>query len=355
MKKQEKTFRILIIRFSSIGDIVLTSPVTRHLRKIYPKAELDYLTKTEYAPLAQALPGFDHVVSFEIPNGIWALSARLRRKSYDLVVDLHGSIRSRLVTLLTNGNQVVRYNKQRVARIALIASNRNKRSWEINHTVDRYLDIINKLGDGEILPIAKTYLSEIDRLPQLIVKKSISIEIMNSLTKAGIKSESSIVGIAPSASHSTKRWRPDYFAIVADYLVEVHGMTILLLGGADDSIVTKKVVSAMKTSALNWFGRTNLLQLAAAIKQCRILISNDSGPMHIATAVGTPALGIFGSTHPQLGFAPLGPQDTMVSLNLPCSPCSLHGDRVCRFGTQACLEDLSPQHIINEIENRYFA
>ena len=77
--------------------------------------------------------------------------------------------------------------------------------------------------------------------------------------------------------------------------------------------------------------------------------------MHIATAVGTPALGIFGSTHPQLGFAPLGPQDTMVSLNLPCSPCSLHGDRVCRFGTQACLEDLSPQHIINEIENRYFA
>ena len=126
----------------------------------------------------------------------------------------------------------------------------------------------------------------------------------------------------------------------------------MLLGGEGDRQIADKVARIMKERSVNWSGKTDLSLLPAAIKRCHILVSNDSGPMHVATAVGTPTVAIFGATHPRLGFAPLGPGDTAVTLDLPCSPCSLHGNRSCRFGTHACMEDLPSQHVIAELKTR---
>ena len=354
MTVSEAPSRILIVRFGSMGDIVLTSPVTRRLCRICPGAEIDFLTRTEYAPLARLLPGVSQVECFEPEKGLWELVLRLRRRRYDLVIDLHGNIRSRLVELAGNARRVARYEKRRFARMAMVAMSR--RSTSIPHTVDRYLEVFDKLDAGGGLDAGGAssrggaVRAAEDRLPQLIVDDDASAEVAERLAEAGIVPEVPVLGVAPGASHAPKRWPPDRFARVADHLAEAHGMGILLLGSGGDRPVVSEVAGAMKRPAVDWSGATDLSLLPAAVKRCRLLVSNDSGPMHVSTAVCTPVVGVFGATHPRLGFSPLGPDDTAVSLDLPCSPCSLHGDRACRFGTHACMEDLPHQRVIDAAE-----
>ena len=352
----ETPSRILVIRFSSMGDIVLTSPVTRQLSRICPDAEIDFLTREEYASLARALPGIVQVQRFEPERGLWALVARLRRRRYDLVIDLHGSIRSRLVRLAGNARRAVRYDKRRIARMALVA--RSGGSVTVPHTVDRYLEVLEAF-DGKTVcdetPSDGAPDASISKLPELIVEDSAEAEVASRLADGGIGPEDPVLGLAPGASHRPKRWPPDRFARVADHLAAVHGMSVLLLGSEEDRPVAAEVAGAMEEPALDWTGETDLALLPAAVKRCRHLVCNDSGPMHVATAVGTPVTGVFGATHPRLGFAPLGPEDAAVSLDLPCSPCSLHGNRACRFGTHACMEDLPSQSVIAEAKRRLSA
>ncbi len=350
-----------------MGDIVLTSPVTRQLAAMYPGTEMDFLTRADFAPLAQALPGVTGVQRFEPEEGLRPLVVRLRRRRYHLTLDLHGNIRSRLVGLAGNTGQIVRYDKQRFARMALVA--RSGSSAAVPHTVDRYLEVLSRLparampggtssrtSSREGTPYATGGTSPSgDRLPELIVAASAKDEVAACLAKEGIGPEDSVLGVAPGASHGPKRWPPDRFARVADRLAAAHGMRVLLLGSERDRPLTRKVADAMTEPALDWSGRTDLALLPAVVKRCRRLISNDSGPMHVATAVGTPVVGVFGATHPRLGFSPLGPEDAAVSLDLPCSPCSLHGDRNCRLGTHACMLDLSPRQVIAEVERRLSA
>jgi len=350
MAVPEAPSRILIIRFSSMGDIVLTSPVTQRLSKIYPRAEIEFLTRAEYASIARALPGVTNVEIFQPQKGLWQLVSNFRRRRYDLLIDLHGNIRSRLVALVSDAQYVTRYDKRRFARMLMVAI--SAQSIFVPHTVDRYLDVLQRLNNSNIGTSAEPSLTKKDKLPRLVVDASASAEVANRLAEAGIESDVPVLGVAPGASHAPKRWLPDRFAEVADHVAEFHGMVILLIGGAEDRPIADKIAKAMRRQAVNWSGKTDLSLLPAVVKRCRILVSNDSGPMHVATAVGTPIVGIFGATHPRLGFAPLGIEDTAVTLDLPCSPCSLHGDRVCRFGTHACMEDLTSQRVINELNTR---
>ncbi len=355
----ETPSRILAIRFSSMGDIVLTSPVTRRLSKICPGAEIDFLTRNEYASLARSLPGVSQVQCFEPEKGLWRIVSRLRRKRYDLVVDLHGNIRSRLVGLAGGGRRVVRYDKRRFTRMAMVALPR--RSAAVPHTVDRYLDVLNALegidaggagGPRDAASHDDAPGKHEDRTPELIVDASAEEEVAERLAIAGIGPEVPVLAVAPGAAHGPKRWPPDRFARVADQLAKTHGMRVLLLGSDRDRSVVAEVSGAMTERAVDWSGATDLTLLPAAVSRCQLMVSNDSGPMHVATAVGTPVVGVFGATHPRLGFAPLGPDDAAVSLDLTCSPCSLHGDRACRFGTHACMEDLPPERVISEAERR---
>ncbi|MCY3771107.1 MAG: lipopolysaccharide heptosyltransferase II [Gemmatimonadetes bacterium] len=353
MIQSERPSRILVIRFSSMGDIVLTSPVTRQLSRICPDAELDFLTRDEYAPLARALPGVARVQCFEPEQGHWRLVARLRRRRYDLAIDLHGNIRSRLVGLAGMARRVIRYDKRRFARMAIVR--RRRRSRSVPHTVDRYLEVLGSVlappeqGDGS--PEGARYTGE-HRIPELIVRRSAVDEVANRLAEAGIGPDAPVLGVAPGASHGPKRWPPERFARVADHMARSRDMTILLLGSEGDRPVAGEVARVMGRQAVDWTGTTDLSLLPAAVQRCALLVSNDSGPMHVATAVGTPVVGVFGATHPRLGFAPVGPADAAVTLDLSCSPCSLHGNRACRFRTHACMEELDPRRVISEAECR---
>lgn len=339
-----------------MGDIVLTSPVTRRLSRIYPNAAVDILTHEAYGALARALPGVSEVECLEPAAGLPRLVMRLRRKRYDLVIDLHGNLRSGLVVLTGNGRRVLRYDKRRLARMAIVR--RRRRSRAVPHTVDRYLATLDGLeadgapGSRGPSPDDRTHGTVDDRLPELEVEDSAAAAVNERLTAEGIGPEVPLLAVAPGASHGPKRWPAERFARVADHMAGSRHMKTLLLGSEGDRPVAGEVAGAMESPVVDWTGTTDLALLPAAIQRCGLLVGNDSGPMHVATAVGTPVVGVFGATHPRLGFAPLGPADAAVTLDLPCSPCSLHGDRACRFRTHACMEDLPARRVIEEVERR---
>ena len=364
MTDSETPTRILVIRFSSMGDIVLTSPVTRQLGRLFPDAEIDFLTRSEYAPLARTLPGVTDVECLSPETGLWRLVSRLRERRYDLAIDLHGNLRSRLVAMAGIAGRVLRYDKRRFARMAIVR--RRRRSRTVPHTIDRYLEVLERLDAAgahglkvlERLDAADgsgrggTQSDAEKRLPQLNVDAAAAAMVEERLADAGIGPDIRVLGVAPGASHSPKRWPPERFARVADHMAQSRDMKILLLGSEADRPVAGEMAHAMERPAVDWSGATDLATLPAAVRRCALLVSNDSGPMHVATAVGTPVVGVFGATHPRLGFAPVGPEDAAVTLDLPCSPCSLHGNRACRFRTHACMEELEPRRVIDEAERR---
>ena len=362
MTVSETPSRILVIRFSSMGDIVLSSPVTRQLGRLFPDAEIDFLTRSEYVSLARALPEVASVQRFDPGTGLLSLVSRLRERRYDLAIDLHGNLRSRLVVVAGIAARVLRYDKRRFARMAIVR--RRRRSRPVPHTIDRYLEVLDRLetaaspgpGASPVLKGAPGLEGAHDaaekRLPQLKVDDAAAAMVEERLAGAGIGPDVRVLGVAPGASHGPKRWPPERFARVADHLAESRDLKVLLLGSEADRPVTGEVARAMECPAVDWTGATDLAMLPAAVRRCALLVSNDSGPMHVATAVGTPVIGVFGATHPRLGFAPVGPADAAVTLDLPCSPCSLHGNRACRFRTHACMVELDPRRVIDEAERR---
>ena len=328
---------------------MLTSPVTREVRRRWPKAEIEFLTRSEYAALAGALPGVSRVKVFEPDRGLSRLIFGLRGRRYDLAIDLHGNIRSRMVGLAGGARRVVRYDKQRLARMAVVS--RPGGSASVPHTVDRYLAVLDLPGSaGGFQGDAGSEPER--RRPELHVDGRAAEEVEDRLAGAGIGPHIPVIGVAPGASHGPKRWPPRKFARVAGHMARSRETKIVLLGSKADRKIAGEVAKAMDHPVLDWTGTTDLVLLPAAIKRCQLLLSNDSGPMHVATAVGTPVIGLFGATHPRLGFGPLGPADAAVTLDLPCSPCSLHGDRACRFRTHACMEDLSAEEVIAVAERR---
>lgn len=333
-----------------MGDIVLTSPVTRQLSRICPGAEIDFLTRAEYAPLVRALAGLRAVECFEPGTGLWRLITRLRERRYDLVIDLHGNLRSRLIAAAVIAGRVLRYDKRRLSRMAIVR--RRRRSRSVPHTVDRYLEVLDKFDAAAASHRENAHTAGEKRLPQLKVDARAVATVEERLAKAGIGPEVPVLGVAAGASHGPKRWPPERFARVAEHMARTRDMRILLLGSEEDRPVAGEVARVLGRQAVDWTGATDLALLPAAVQRCALLVSNDSGPMHVATAVGTPVIGVFGATHPRLGFAPLGPADAAVTLDLPCSPCSLHGNRACRFGTHACMEELDPRRVIAEAERR---
>ena len=332
--------KILTIRFSSLGDVVLISPVTRALSECFPDAETSVAVKQMYQPIAQLLPGVDTVLPFRSDQGFAAYIKTIRQREFDLVIDLHANPRSRILSIFSGAGQVIRYRKRRLARMGMVY--RTESSITTRHTVDLYLDALKSLDiEGH------------DRLPSLTVHPEAHASISERLRAEGVPFGQPILGIAPGASSAVKRWPAEYFAALADRCQREFATHILLIGSRHDQSTAATIANAMDTPPLDWTGTIDLSLLPSVFSHCHTVVSNDSGPMHVASATGTPTTGLFGPTHPKLGFSPMGPEDSALTLDLGCSPCSLHGNRPCWKKTNACLNDLSVDYVFQEISRHF--
>jgi len=329
--------RFLIIRLSSIGDIILTTPLVRALRKAYPNALIDYLVKEEFLELLQNNPHIDNVHSINSGNGLKELF-RWRKKiisnEYTSILDLHRSIRSILMTIWIGEVELGKFNKNLFRRIVLV-----------------------KLGFNlykQIIPVTQRYFEAAKRLD--LVDDGLGTELFHdgiipSKITNSLESKKFIV-MAPGAGYFTKRWLPEYFAILADKLIEEYDARIYLIGSASDREVCSEIRKYMNNHAHDLSGNYSILETSAIIGASDALITNDSGMMHVAVSQKKTVLAFFGSTTAEFGFFPYGENyQVLENKDLNCRPCSHVGRDKCPKGHFKCMKEISPELAYNSIIN----
>ena len=489
--------KILIIRFSSLGDIILTTPIYRNIKEKFPEDYLYVLIKENFKGILENNPYIEKVIVLKKNQSIFNLLFQLKKNKFDIVIDLHNNLRSRMITLFLNIPLTIHYKKHIWARRWFVQTKKITDSLK-KHTIKKYLDTLkvlniepqeyppeiftdtnfkknnlepirfliiqtaflgdavlttpmfevikqtypsssitllctpeikdiftdqshidqilimdkrnteksffsllkwsNKLKgkyDIAILPhrsFRSSFLVWLAHIPQRIgfqnsqgkffltdlvsfdwkthdLKRNlklleaigiynkespihISIQQSNSnfekiKIEHQITDQTLLIGINSSSIWKTKRWIPEYFAKVADQLIDEFNCKIILIGSKNDTESVNSVVLAMKHSPINLCNKTDLKSLIYIISKCHLFITNDSGPMHLATAVNIPVVAIFGPTTKELGFFPYGEKSTVIETQLSCRPCSLHGGNKCPLNHFKCMNDITPEMVLD--------
>lgn len=321
--------KILVIRFSSIGDIVLTTPLLRALKNTSDlKAEVHFVTKKAYAGFMRHNPNVDLV--HELNGSLFELAKRLRAERFDFVIDLHKNLRSNLIRLLLMRPSKA-FNKLNIKKW-LLTNLKINRLPDI-HIVDRYLAAAKALGvsnDGKGLDF---FLSEEDQVwPEWLPEEF----------KQGY------VAIVIGGMHATKRMPNQKIIDICRALKK----PVVLLGGPEDAKNGRIIEAAAGQQVIYACGKLTLNQSAWLVKEAKVVITNDTGLMHIAAAFQKPIISVWGNTVPEFGMYPYMPQRPENSIviekkGLPCRPCSKIGYKKCPKGHFDCMEKISHQEVAN--------
>ncbi|WP_028522411.1 glycosyltransferase family 9 protein [Runella limosa] len=320
--------KVLVIRFSSIGDIVLTTPVVRCLKTQRPDIELHYVTKASYRFLIADNPYIDKIHVLE--ESLWGLIGKLRQEKFDVVIDLHNNLRTlQLKTAL--GVESYSFNKLNWEKWLFV--NLKVKAMPNVHIVDRYLDATRKLGvvnDDRGLDYFIPYkdIIEPDWLP--------------------ITHQNGYVAYAIGGQHETKKLP----LVRMIELCQKINYPIVLLGGKEDAENGEAIEQALgKERVYNACGKCNFNQSASLVQQSKLVFSHDTGLMHVAAAFKKKVYSIWGNTVPEFGMYPY--QTNFVILEnrqLDCRPCSKIGNKRCPKGHFKCMNELSLQFEIKELK-----
>ena len=327
--------RILLIRLSSLGDILLMTPLINLLRRVCPHVEIDVLTKAEYRDLLRSHPGITRLLSLDSEKLLRHTLSGLRAETYDLAVDLHCTLRSQLLLRMLRARRKLTYDK-RVLRRALLV----RLGW-------------NTLRG--MTPVPELYAAPLRRLglkgqlgPPTMHLDSGSAEaaterIARCLPEAF---DRPLLAVAPGARWPTKRWPVERFAAVAQELAQEREAAVVILGGPHEAQLASALCDNLDVPVINCAATLPLMHSAALLGRCRLLISNDSGLMHMAAALQVPVVAIFGPTVQEFGFYPFQARAEVVSEPLSCRPCSTKGSMTCPRGHHACMQDVSSARVL---------
>ena len=314
--------RILIIKPSSLGDIVHALPAVSALRATYPSAQITWLVKRQWAEILDGNPDVDEVLAVDFRVSEWlSIIARLRRSRFDVAIDLQGLMRSGLLTFLSGAPERVGFAAGRegspffyTQRVKL--SSEEPRDWRLfpMHAVERNLMVAAHLG-ADIRHVRF-------HLPSLASDEK---EIEAWLQEAGVQQSDRLIAIAPVDRLGVRSWPLDRFVSVAAALSQLPNVRIALICAPTERWVVEKFRQPVGNKLVNVVGKTRIRQLGVLLRRMRLLIVNDSAPMHIAAAVGTPVLWLFGPSSPS-HHGPLGDGHAVLRTDIPCSPC---GRSIC--------------------------
>ena len=296
--------KILIIRLSSLGDILLTTPLLRTIKKNYPTVKIDYLIRKEFIDTVKFNPNINQIIELEKNYNPNEIKEKIKANNYDVIVDLQNNFRSRILTKSFSG-EVYRYKKPYLNRWLLV-------KFKINRF-------------SEIISIPQRYANAVPNFK--FDEKGLELFLLNN-NKSEFNTNSEIIGFCPGSKHKTKIWPEKYFIELGNKLIEKK-YKIALFGGKDDKDICAEISNQIN-GAINFSNDNKLLDLAADMKQCRTIICNDSGLMHTAIAINIPVIAIFGSTVKEFGFFPYKGNNLVIENNsLTCRPCSHIGLEKC--------------------------
>ena len=324
--------KFLIIRFSSIGDIVLTSPVVRCLKCQYPDAEIHYLTKKRNADLLMANPYIDKIQLLDI--SLKDTIKLLKKEKYDYIIDLHHNLRSLHVKLALK-TKSFSFHKLNIRKFLLTFFKINILPHD--HIVERNLATLkhfNIINDGKGLDhfINPTDEIKMDDLPESFKNGYLALVLAGTYTTKKMPVEKYRSLISDSPHH------------------------FILLGGKNEQSMAAAILSWNTGNILDFTGKLTINQSASLIKHARLVISNDTGLMHIAAAYHKKILSVWGNTVPEFGMSPYLPakgSEILEIKGLPCRPCSKLGYNKCPKGHFNCMNQLSERHIIEWANREY--
>lgn len=336
--------KVLIIRLSSMGDILLTSALVRMIKSKYPNIQLDFALANSFFEIYKFNPYISNLFEYdkskysneqEKDKKIWLKSADIEK--YDLIIDLQKNIRS---YRLSKGiyNNISKIKKNRINKLSLKYFKKPS-----NNNIIQIPDIY--AAAAAPLELSDDGLGLEIWLPKDIEQKTYTPHSRQSEIGDKLK-----IAIAPGAHHFTKRWPAEKFAELINLSAKEYDAEFLLLGGPKDSEICAHIKSAVERSVNDCSGSKSIIETAEYLDECSLLITNDTGVMHIAAARQVPICAIFGSTVREFGFAPYRVKHEIVEKNLKCRPCTHIGRANCPKKHFDCMNKISPLDIMSSME-----
>ena len=331
--------RILVIKLDHLGDVLLATPVFSNLRRAYPNAELHALTGAWSRVVLEKHPDVSKVMEYNSPafcrtgrptslKQTFRLYRELRRQKYDLIVELRSDWR-------TVWFAFGRLTPKRLSRAALQVANKlGFAQFSGTHETTRNLDVLRQAGIPTSVETAIFSVTTED-------KKWAS----DFLATYQIEGQHPLIAIHPGSPIALKRWLPERYAELADWLIAQKRAQILFVGVKDEIPITTEIQARMRDESINIAGKTTLTQLASILHTCNVFIGNDSGPMHLAAAVGTQTIGLYGPGDPTR-FGPAGAKCQTIQRKSDC-PCL---GTVCRYGRSGCMSEIQVTDVIQVLE-----
>lgn len=340
--------KTLVLRLSSIGDIVLTSPLLRTMRQAAGKnARIDFVVKKEFAELVSSnhhlsiTYEYDSATGF---SGLRSLASELRREEYELVVDLHDSVRTKFLRNSIGARKIVVVNKRKFARWQLIHLHRNIYTDHLS-VAERYLETVQEYG-----------IENDNKGLEIFIPDIIQFEVNGKIARLRLNKFDKVIGICPGAKHFTKCWQKEKFAEVALCAAKEMNAKILLFGGKAEKEVCEFVKNSVNTEKENFAesfaGEFSLLESTQALEYCDLVVTNDSALMHLAAAKQKKIVAIFGSTVKEFGFFPYGTEAIVIENNsLNCRPCTHIGRESCPQKHFKCMKDISVGQVFSAVKS----
>lgn len=329
--------KILVINLMHIGDLLLVTPILRTLRSNYPTAHIALLVDRKLEDLVKYNINIDELITIDkkgyhnkISNYLQFI-CDIRRRNFDIVINLHKNERASFIAALSGADKIVGYSTFGPGLLFdQVVENRKK----IKHQVHAHFDVLREtLGITDID----------DRGVEMWLDKPTE-DIAAQLWEQAFPEQIPIIGLNIGASWPTKRWPRESFAQLADKLIDA-GYGIAYFGGPMDEEIVNQAIDLMKykdkAQVVRFTGKVGLLELAALLKKCQVFVTNDSGPMHIATAMRVPVVSMFGAS-PVIGFYPYNDISVVLKSPLPCHPCYKHE---CNIGLE-CMYSISVNDVL---------
>jgi heptosyltransferase-2 len=341
----EKCDSILIRGVNWVGDAVMTMPAIRAVRQAYPEARISLLVRPSVSPLFEHDPNVDDIIpygdGYRGPSGKISLVRRLKQIGFSRAFLLQNAFDAALISFLSGIPERIGYTRDGRGMLLTRGIPFDLPAKEMHH-IDYYLNLLRKAGLDPVSSRPWIYL-----LPE---ERRAAREKLLALRRP-------VVALNPGAAYgSSKRWPPERFAEVAVRFIREKDAGVIILGGPKETVIAAEIEQGISlllseggvsgrltTHVLNLAGKTTLRELAAVISEADLLITNDSGPMHIGYAVRTPLVAIFGSTSPQ-HTGPVGADVAVVKKDVDCSPCL---ERECRRGDLRCMELISADEVFD--------
>ena len=334
--------RILFIRFSSLGDILLTFPFVSAIRKKYPKSKIFFVTKSEYADLFSLNKDIDNLLLFDKKNdSLWKLSETIRNEKFDYIFDLHNNLRSNLV-LLFNASKSDKLKKYSFRKFFLVKTKINylKNLPLIRERYSNTSKKFNLINNFELKEFVNNYTISINKMYTNNVKDKLPF----------LRNYEKIVGLCPSARHKTKILPENKLINIGKQLLDNNKVAILIFGDKNESEYCERLKNNLSINHVyNIAGKNSIIETAATLSLCNVVITNDTGLMHLANLLNIPLIAIFGSTVKDLGFYPTGKNSFVVeNADLKCRPCSHIGLSSCPKKHFKCMNDINEKLIVEK-------